>query len=122
MKLLFFFITVSLILNEFEGAVVLLARYENFFQPLFQEGECGEKIFSGLRFYIALHLLFGVGKPLAGNATLEKTVDDFTAAAKAVGAQKVRIVQSSKTALWFIFPPVSFFITPVISNVAGDAL
>ena len=71
---------------------------------------------------IALHLLFGSGKPLVGDASLEKTVGDFTAAAKAAGAQKVRIVQSTKTALWFLFPPVSFFITPVISNVAGDAL
>jgi len=71
---------------------------------------------------IALHALFGSAKPLAGNATLEKTVEDFTAQAKEEGASKVRIVQSSKTALWFIFPPVSFFVTPVISNVAGEAI
>jgi len=71
---------------------------------------------------VALHLLFGSSSPLAGDATLEKTVADFTAAAKAEGASKVRIVQSKKTALWYIFPPVSFFVTPVITNVAGDAV
>ena len=70
---------------------------------------------------IAIHGLFGV-KPMWGNATLEKTVSDFTAAAKSNGASKVQIVQSNVTKLWFIFPPISFFVTPVFSNVAGDAV
>ncbi len=70
---------------------------------------------------IAIHGMFG-SKPLIGNASLEQTVADFTAKAKAAGATKVRIVQSKKTALWFIFPPISFFLTPVFSNVAGDAI
>ncbi len=71
---------------------------------------------------IALHPLFGTGAGVAGDASLEKTVSDFTEAAKAEGASKVRIVQSSRRAWWFVFPPVSFFITPVTSNVAGDAV
>ena len=70
---------------------------------------------------IAIHLLFGT-KPLWGDASLEKTVSDFTAQAKAQGANKVNIVQSNVTKLWFIFPPISFFVTPVFSNVAGDAV
>ncbi len=70
---------------------------------------------------IALHGMFGK-TPLSGNATLEKTVADFTAEAKSLGASKVRIVQSSKVALWFIMPPISFFLTPVITNVAGEAI
>ena len=70
---------------------------------------------------IALHFLFG-SKPALGDASLEKTVSDFTAKAKAEGASKVRIVQSNKTSLWFIMPPITFFITPVITNVAGDAV
>ncbi len=70
---------------------------------------------------VALHGVLGV-KPLWGNASLEKTVDDFTAAAKSAGASKVRIVQSSKVAWWFVFPPISFFLTPVTSNVAGEAI
>ncbi|MBI4388115.1 MAG: hypothetical protein HY582_03645 [Candidatus Omnitrophica bacterium] len=71
---------------------------------------------------VALHLLFGTGAGIAGDASLEKTVSDFTEAAKAEGASKVRIVQSSRRAWWFVFPPFSFFITPVTSNVAGDAI
>lgn len=70
---------------------------------------------------IALHLLVGK-EPLVGNASLEKTVSDFTAAAKAQGASKVRIVQSNSRAWWFIFFPFTLLITPVTSNVAGDAI
>lgn len=70
---------------------------------------------------IALHLLMGKS-PLAGDATLEKTVADFTAAAKAEGATSVRIVQSNSTSWWFIFFPFSLLVTPVTSNVAGDAI
>ena len=69
---------------------------------------------------IALHLL--MSKPLAGDASLEKTVADFTAASKTEGASKVRIVQSNCTKLWFLLPPITFVITPVLSNVAGDAI
>ena len=70
---------------------------------------------------VALHFLMG-RDPIVGNASLDQTVNDFTAAVKATGASKVRIVQSSSRAWWFAFPPFSFFITPVTSNVAGDAI
>lgn len=70
---------------------------------------------------LALHLLVGK-KPLAGDASLEKTVSDFTAAAKSQGASKVRIVQSNVRAWWFIFFPFTLLITPVTSNVAGEAI
>jgi hypothetical protein len=70
---------------------------------------------------IALHLLVGK-KPLAGDASLQQTVSDFTAAAKAQGASNVRIVQSNSRAWWFIFFPFTLVLTPVTSNVAGEAL
>jgi hypothetical protein len=69
---------------------------------------------------VALHLLFK--EPLVGDATLQKTVDDFTAKAKADGAKEVRIVQSNVLSLWFILPPISIIITPTITKVAGDAI
>ena len=70
---------------------------------------------------VAIHLLVGK-KPLVGDASLEKTVSDFTAAAKSHNASSVRIVQSSKRAWWFIFFPFSLLFTPVTSNVAGEAI
>ena len=70
---------------------------------------------------VAIHLLLGK-KPLAGDASLEKTVADFTEAAKNQNATKVRIVQSSRTNWWFLFFPFTLFFTPVTSNVAGEAI
>lgn len=69
---------------------------------------------------MGLHLF---GKtPLIGDATLTRTVADFTAVAKMKRAGKVRIVQSSIRSWWFVYPPFSFVLTPVTSNVAGDVL
>ena len=69
---------------------------------------------------LAVHVLFT--KPVWGDATLPTTVSDCTREAKAAGASKIRIVQSSTTTYWWILPPFSFVIHPVVGNVAGDAI
>ena len=69
---------------------------------------------------VAIHLLGK--KPLAGDASLETTISDFTLAAKDLKASKVRIVQSSQFKWWFILFPFTLVVTPVTSNVAGDAI
>jgi len=69
---------------------------------------------------IAIHAL--IFWPFIGDATLDGAVSEFTKEAKKQGARKVRIVQSNETTLWWIFPPISFFLTPRFTNVAGDAL
>jgi hypothetical protein len=68
----------------------------------------------------ALH--FAVVVPFIGDASLDGAVEEFTKAAKKAGADRVRIVQSDETTLWWIFPPISFLLTPKFTNVAGDAL
>ena len=70
---------------------------------------------------VAIHLFLGK-KPVWGNASLEKTVADFTTAAKAENASKVHIVQSSQQKWWFLFFPFTLLVTPVTSNVAGEAV
>ena len=69
---------------------------------------------------VAIHL--GIVLPFIGDATLDGAVEEFTKAAKQAGANRVRIVQSNETTLWWIFPPLSFVLTPRFTNVAGDAL
>lgn len=64
----------------------------------------------------------GVVLPFIGDASLDGTVEEFTKAAKKVGADRVRIVQSDETTLWWIFPPFTFLFTPKFTNIAGDAL
>jgi hypothetical protein len=65
---------------------------------------------------------FAVVVPFIGDASLEGAVRDFTEEAKKEGAQRVRIVQSNETTLWWILPPISFVLTPRFTNVAGEAL
>jgi CRISPR/Cas system CMR subunit Cmr6 (Cas7 group RAMP superfamily) len=69
---------------------------------------------------VALH--FAVVMPFIGDASLKGAVRDFTEEAKKKGAERVRIVQSNETTLWWILPPVSFLLTPRFTNVAGEAL
>lgn len=69
---------------------------------------------------LAIHLVGTM--PLFGDASLTGTVAEFTRIAKMKNASKERIVQSSVTTWWFVYPPFSFVLTPVSSNVAGDAL
>lgn len=68
----------------------------------------------------AIH--FAVVEPFIGDASLKGAVRDFTEEARKEGAQRVRIVQSNETTLWWILPPVSFLFTPKFTNVAGEAL
>jgi len=65
---------------------------------------------------------FAIAMPFIGDASLEGAVRDFTEEAKKEGAERVRIVQSDETTLWWILPPVSFLFTPKFTNVAGEAL
>ncbi|MFW6279928.1 MAG: hypothetical protein ACOC2T_02770 [Planctomycetota bacterium] len=67
---------------------------------------------------VALHFLFS--KPVINDGRLQKTVADFTADATEYGASEVRIVQSSKSTYWYVMPPISFIVQPVVTNVAGD--
>jgi hypothetical protein len=68
----------------------------------------------------AVHLF--ITKPLFGDATLQKTVKDFTEEAKKTGASKVRIVQSDEWTMWYLLPPLTLIFTPVTVDVAGDAI
>jgi hypothetical protein len=68
----------------------------------------------------ALH--FAIVLPFLGDASLEGAVRDFTKEAKKEEAQRIQIVQSDETVLWWILPPISFLFTLRFTNVAGDAL
>jgi hypothetical protein len=69
---------------------------------------------------VAIH--FAILVPLIGDATLDGAVEEFTKEAIKQGADRVRIVQSNETVLWWILPPFSFVLTPWFTNIAGDGL
>jgi hypothetical protein len=68
---------------------------------------------------IAINFLWVL--PLFGNATLDETVDAFTAEARKLGATRVRIVNSDTSIYWYVLPPISFLFQPVATTVVGDA-
>jgi hypothetical protein len=78
----------------------------------------GEQVAHQSTTNVAVHLL--MKDPLWGDASLENTVAEFTAAAKGAGASQTRIVQSSTCCYWWVLPPISFVVHPVVGNVAGD--
>lgn len=66
----------------------------------------------------AIHLGFGY-YPVAGNASVEASVDAFTKDARKNGGTKTAITNMDLDTLWYIFPPFSFVITPVITDTYG---
>lgn len=68
---------------------------------------------------VAIHVLFS--KPIWGDSTLPAVIRDCTAAAKAEGATKIDLVQSNVSTYWWLLPPITFVIHPVVANAAGDA-
>lgn len=65
----------------------------------------------------ALHGLFVF--PLSGNGSMQNTMDKYTEEAAKNGASRTRIVQTSSHTYWWIFPPISFFVHPVVTTVSG---
>ena len=66
----------------------------------------------------ALHGLFVI--PLIGDASTGPVVEAFTEEAAARGSERVRIVGTSSSVYWWVFPPISFFVHPVSTTVEGD--
>jgi len=67
---------------------------------------------------IGLKFLFT--SPIAGTPTIDGAVNGLAEDAKKTGANNIEIVQSSSTNLWWIFPPFSIILNPIITNVAAD--
>lgn len=67
---------------------------------------------------IGIHLILGI-LPIY-KADLDTALDRFTKEARERGNSKVRIVNSTKeVGIWF-FPPITFFITPVFTDITGE--
>lgn len=65
-----------------------------------------------------LKLLFTFN--LWGKTSQDDVVDAFTAEAASRGGERVRISQTSSSTYWYVFPPISFFVHPVVTTVEGD--
>ncbi|MGE4159027.1 MAG: hypothetical protein AB7F75_08010 [Planctomycetota bacterium] len=68
---------------------------------------------------LGINLMFF--QPLVGDATVPHTVADFSKEASSHGATSLQICQSNESIYWWVLPPFSFIIQPVVTEVAGDA-
>ena len=66
----------------------------------------------------ALHALWIF--PLAGDASIENAVNEFSSEASKRGATSINIEETSSFTYWFILPPFSFFLHPVNATVSGN--
>lgn len=82
------------------------------------DGLRGEPIEYQVTTSYALHFLFIFR--MFGNAKHDVTVERFAAEAAERGATRLRIAQTSTSIYWYVFPPISFFIQPVVTTVEGD--
>ena len=82
------------------------------------DGIRGEPIEYQTTTSVALYGLFTF--PILGNASSNTTVERFAAEASERGATRMRVMDSKRTTLWLLFPPLSFFIHPVLTTVEGE--
>ena len=80
----------------------------------------GKKAIQVHQMNIDLTLLFD--KPIVGDASLQTTLDQTCQAAKAKGAKQIRTFQADSSTLWYILPPISFIVQPVITSVGADGI
>ena len=57
---------------------------------------------------------------LWGDASVEASVKEFSAEASARGATRADIQRVNTTVLWYVLPPISFLIHPVVTDVQGS--
>lgn len=66
----------------------------------------------------ALHALWKY--PLAGDASIENSVSEFSLEARKRGATRINIEETSSFTYWFVYPPFSFLIHPVNTTIGGN--
>jgi hypothetical protein len=81
-------------------------------------GTDGKPIFVHTTTNVGLNV--GILLPLLGNVTLDSMCDETSAAIAKKGSDRLRVIQSSSENYWYGFPPFTWILTPVITNVAVE--
>ena len=78
-------------------------------------GENGKPVFVKVTTNVGLNLAVVI--PAVGNITINEMVDENTKAIADAGGDRVRVVETAVENYWYGVPPVSWFFTPVITEV-----
>jgi hypothetical protein len=65
-------------------------------------------------------LNLGFVLPVLGNTTIDEMIDESTEAIAELGSDHVRVIASSSENYWYGFPPLTWFLTPVITDVTVE--
>lgn len=82
------------------------------------DGIRGEPVEFQVTTSYSLHLVYLFG--ILGDASKEATVEAFAAEASARGATRVRLVETSTDIYWYLLLPLTWFVQPVVTTVAGE--
>lgn len=81
-------------------------------------GESGEPTYMKSTTNVGVNLF--VVFTVLGSTNVPRMVDELTAEIAAEGGDRVRIIQSESENYWYGFPPLTWFVTPVVTTVAAD--
>ena len=81
-------------------------------------GPNGEPVYLKSTTSVGLNLFIIFG--LFGKTDTVGMIDELTGEIASEGGDRVRIVQSTTENYWYGFPPLTWILTPVITNVAAE--
>ena len=81
-------------------------------------GADGKPIFVHTTTNVGLNV--GILLPLLGNVTIDSMLDETSGAIAEKGSDRLRVIQTSSENYWYGFPPFTWILTPVITNVAVE--
>ena len=81
-------------------------------------GPNGEPVYLKSTTSVGLNLL--VILKLFGSTDTVGMIDELTAEIGEEGGDRVRVIQSTSENYWYGFPPLTWILTPVVTNVAAE--
>jgi len=78
----------------------------------------GKPVFVKTTTNIGLNLL--VILPFLGNTSIDSMLDETTEVIANEGGDRVRVIQSSSENYWYGSPPVTYVVTPIVTEVAVE--
>lgn len=81
-------------------------------------GADGEPIFVKVGTNVGLNVF--VILPLFGNTSIDTMLDETTGEIARTGSDRVRVIETASENYWHGFPPLTWLLTPVITNVSVE--
>ena len=81
-------------------------------------GPNGRPVFIKSSTNIGLNM--GIVVPILGSTTMDKMVDSTTAEIASERGDRIRIIESAAENYWYGFPPLTWFLTPVVTTVTVE--